>query len=95
MRHIVAGPEKLPVVKGRCVRCSSEPTVVSHPFTGDAYVRADGAPWEHHGYKFDSNGRVLPAMLRRGEGGVCTVSDTAAPECDAYWNARRKQEQAA
>lgn len=95
MRHTISGPEQLPVVKGRYVRCSSEPTVVTHPTTGDAYVRTDGAPWEHHGYKFDDAGKVLPAMLQVSPSGVCTVADTAAAECDAYWRERRKQEKAA
>lgn len=85
-RHTVTDQSKLPPARGGYVRVSSEPTVVSHPFTGDVYAREDGAPWEHHGYRSDESG-VRPAT-----DGVCTTPDPAAEECDAYWNARRKAE---
>jgi hypothetical protein len=90
MWHTANGPEDLPVTKGSYVRGSSEPAVMTHPFTGDAYVRADGAPWERHGYKRDTDGDVRPCSLYRGDGNICTVADPAAEACDRYWNAKRK-----
>lgn len=64
MRHIVENERDLPTAaSGAYIRCSSEPSIVSHPVTGDAYQRADGKPWPHAGYRVDNAG-VRPAKTR-------------------------------
>ena len=64
MRHTIEHERDLPTASsGAYVRCSSEPSVVTHPVTGDAYQRADGKPWPHAGYRVDNAG-VRPAKLR-------------------------------
>jgi hypothetical protein len=64
-RHTVASERDLPSAIGAYVRCASEPTVVSHPKTGDAYVRADGAPWRHAGYRWEGE-QILPRAPKDG-----------------------------
>jgi len=77
-RHTVPDEQALPVVRGAYVRCASEPTVVSHPVTGDAYVRADGAPWRHAGYRWQGE-RAVPCIPKDG------FVDPGQPIADAHY----------